>query len=118
MKEKLDSYMAGETRTDWLFTQVGKHCQAVMIEAKAVNHFRVEWPFHRGHLGSSESTDIYNMIHTEALWSSNEDNFMVGGHHNMRNCIKGKTALGRLRTTVLSGAYMAVYHKIQLYCRF
>jgi hypothetical protein len=43
---------------------------------------------------------------------------MVGGHHNMRNCIKGKTALGRLRTTVLSGAYMAVYHKIQLYCRF
>jgi hypothetical protein len=23
------------------------------------------------------------------LCSSNENNFMAGGHHNMRNCIKG-----------------------------
>ena len=23
------------------------------------------------------------------LWSSNKNNFMVGGHHGMRNCIKG-----------------------------
>ena len=26
---------------------------------------------------------------------------MVGGHHNMRNCVKGSQPLGRLRTTAL-----------------
>ena len=48
-------------------------------------------PFPRGHLRSSENTDIYIMIITAAklqLWSSNKK-INGGGHHNMKNCIKG-----------------------------
>lgn len=36
------------------------------------------------------------------LRSSKDNNVMVEGHHNMRNCVKGSTpALGRLRTVAL-----------------
>lgn len=43
-------------------------------------------------LWGSYILDIYIMIHNRSklqIWTSNENNFMVGGHHNMRNCIKG-----------------------------
>ena len=46
-------------------------------------------PFHRNHLSYICISDV--MIHTITklqLTSSNENNFMVGGHHNTRNCIK------------------------------
>jgi hypothetical protein len=33
------------------------------------------------------------------LWSSNKNNFMAEGHHNMRHCIE--RSLGRLRTSGL-----------------
>jgi hypothetical protein len=57
--------------------------------------FQLLWgsndPF-TGHLRPLENTDIYIMIHNSdkiTLTSSNGNNFMVGGHYNMRNCIKG-----------------------------
>ena len=58
----------------------------------------VKWPFCRAHI-----SDISIMIHIAVvklqLWSSNEIIFIVGSHHNIRNCIKGVTTLGRLRVT-------------------
>lgn len=54
-----------------------------------------------GHLRPSESTDTCITCHnssTTAVTNSNENNLMVGGHHNLRNCIKG-CSVGRLKTT-------------------
>jgi hypothetical protein len=31
----------------------------------------------------------FTIVEKVQFWGSNENNFMVGGHHNMRNCIKG-----------------------------
>jgi hypothetical protein len=45
----------------------------------------VERSFHRGHLRQSENTDISLQFITVAK----KNNFRVGGHHSMRNCIKG-----------------------------
>jgi hypothetical protein len=40
----------------------------------------------------SYKSDVYIIIPITVaksqLWSSNENNIMVGGHHNMRNCVK------------------------------
>ena len=38
---------------------------------------------------------------------------MVGSHHNMGNCVKRVTALGRLRTTVLK-KYLSVHTQLSL----
>ena len=40
--------------------------------------------------------------------SSSENNLMVEGHPNMRNCIKGAQALERLRTTVTKVQYVTI----------
>lgn len=48
--------------------------------------FGVKWEFHSGHI-----SDIYTVIHNNSklqLWNSNENDFMVSGHHNLENCIK------------------------------
>ena len=47
----------------------------------------IKQPFPRGHLRQSENTDInitmYNISNITVLWSSNTNNFVVGGHHDM-----------------------------------
>ena len=35
----------------------------------------------------------------------NKNYFMLGVHHSMKNCIKGSSALGRLRATALDKDY-------------
>lgn len=62
----------------------------------------VKQPFHRGHLRPSES----RYVHANSQWLQNysyeiakKNDFKVGDHHNMRNCTKRVTVLGRLSTT-------------------
>jgi hypothetical protein len=47
--------------------------------------------FHRDHLRPSENTDIYVMIHKSSKISHKiaTNNVIFGGHHNIKNCIKG-----------------------------
>jgi hypothetical protein len=51
-----------------------------------------------------ENTDIYITVHN----SSHKNNFIVGGHHNMRNYVKG---LGELRTTSLEASDLRPFTK-------
>lgn len=49
-----------------------------------LNTFMAEQPFHNGRLRAPKHTNIYIMIpnsNTLELWSSNENEFTVGGHH-------------------------------------
>jgi len=58
-----------------------------------------KWPLHRGHLRPSENTKfkLWGIIVAKLpLWSSNESNFIVEGHHDMRGCIR-VSALGSLK---------------------
>jgi hypothetical protein len=51
----------------------------------------IERPFHSGHVRPLENTDIYTTVHNSrkiAVRGSKKSNFIVGGHHNMRNFIK------------------------------
>jgi hypothetical protein len=51
-----------------------------------------KWLFHRDCLRPSENTDVSIMIHNRSkirVLKQQQNNFMVGGHHNMRNCIEG-----------------------------
>jgi hypothetical protein len=61
----------------------------VSFKLGVTSFLKVKQPFHR--VRPSENTDIYLTMNNSnlQLWSSDEDNFMVGGHHIMRSCVKG-----------------------------
>lgn len=48
----------------------------------------IEWTFHRGHI-SDILTLWYITVTKFDLWSSNRNNYVVGSHHNLRNCKNG-----------------------------
>jgi hypothetical protein len=85
----------------WIFR---KGSRAVVLSLWVTNHLGVKWPFHQGGLKSSETYLFILWFITVAksqLWISNENNFIVGGHHAIRNYIKWVTALGWLRKSAL-----------------
>lgn len=55
------------------------------------NPLGVRWSCHRDHVRTLENTDIYLKIHNSKItvMSSDECNFMVGGHDKIRNWVKG-----------------------------
>ena len=79
------------------------HPSRIVVLKPGCNPFGgVERPFHRGLLRLLENTSIFPLNSKITVGSNNENNFIVGDHHNVRSCIKGSvTALGQLRTRVL-----------------
>lgn len=68
----------------------GRELDPAVCNLWVVTHLGVEWPFNKGLAKILENTNVYIKTHNSSkiqLWSSIENDFIVGGHH-MRNCIK------------------------------
>lgn len=66
--------------------------RTVVFNVWAMTPMTIEWPFHRGCLRPENRFYIRKLL----LWSSNKNNFVVGGHHTRRNCILKGHSIGKI----------------------